>query len=306
MQILCKISNYRIILAIGVLLSSCSVLTKSQLQLVNNVTIVSDSVVSTPSVIFKELSTIRTERGLYYAASLTTAAAREKEINALVTSAVEDEKIVVSANTYINVINSYLRALRSISAEARWKSYGTEWRGIGRNVDSLWLRVNKTGLIEYEIPVGWANLSGQYAGYMSENYMRLRQAKTVRAFVTEGDTLIAACVDGLVKLLKEDGLIELIDNEEKGLKSNYEAYLYRLELSEQMPDISYDRQYIALSHRMLHVKKTRTRCITALQSFKRAHHKLVNELEKRKKINYVYEELLELNALALQLNHMLK
>jgi hypothetical protein len=273
---------------------------------VNNVTIVSDSVVSTPSVIFKELSTIRTERGLYYAASLTTAAAREKEINALVTSAVEDEKIVVSANTYINVINSYLRALRSISAEARWKSYGTEWRGIGRNVDSLWLRVNKTGLIEYEIPVGWANLSGQYAGYMSENYMRLRQAKTVRAFVTEGDTLIAACVDGLVKLLKEDGLIELIDNEEKGLKSNYEAYLYRLELSEQMPDISYDRQYIALSHRMLHVKKTRTRCITALQSFKRAHHKLVNELEKRKKINYVYEELLELNALALQLNHMLK
>ena len=138
----------------NLLATSCSVLTKSQLQRVNNLSVSSDSIVVTPKVIFNELAAVRLERGLYYAASLTSATAREKEINALAKASIADEQLVGRTEVYVNVLNSYLRALRSISATTRWTDYGTEWRGIGRNVDSLILRYNKLDLIDKQIPVG--------------------------------------------------------------------------------------------------------------------------------------------------------
>lgn len=288
------------------LMTSCAALTESQLRMVTNLTVASDSVAIAPAVIFEELAVIRTERGLYYAASLTSAEARGKEMNALAEASYDDEQLVGRANAYVNVLNSYLRALRSISADARWKSYGTEWRGIGRNIDSLILRFNQTDLVETELPAGWSKLSGQYMGYVSERYMRRRQAKTVRTFVYEGDTLVAACVDGLVDILQKGELAELIENEAEGLQSNYEAYLHRLAQSGETGALSADRRYIELVKRLEAAKKTRSRCVTALQSLKRAHARLVKELEKKQKIDYLYDELLELNTLALALQNTLK
>ncbi|MDR0796056.1 MAG: hypothetical protein LBE79_08430 [Tannerella sp.] len=292
---------YLLMVLTAILTTSCAVLTKSQVEMVNKLTVASDTVSITPKVIFDELAIVRLERGLYYAASLTTASAREKEINALAAASIADQQLVNRSDVYVNVLNSYLRALRSISNATRWTQYGTEWRGLGRNIDSLIIRLNQTDLLDTDLTVGWAKLSGQYMGYLSEKYSGARQAKAVKSFVTEGDTLVAACVDGLVGLLQKGELIELIDNETRGLKNNYNAYLQRLEMSGSMPDMEYDRMYIDLFKRAEKAKNIRTRCITALQSLKRAHKKLVSELGRRKNIDYLIEELLELNTLALYL-----
>ena len=297
--------NIFLLITAYVVLTSCAVLTKSQLEMVTKLTVASDTVAASPKRLFDELATVRLERGLFYAASLSSATAREKEINALATAWIADEQLVNKAEVYVNVLNSYLRALRSISSDARWTPYGTEWRGIGRNIDSLFLRFNQTNLLNTDIPIGWAKLSGQYMGYLNERYMRNRQAKVVRSFITEGEPLLNACVDGLIELLKKGDLIELIENESEGLKNNYEAYLHRLELGGFPADLNADRKYIELVQRMEVVKKTRSRCVTALQSLKRAHTKLVNELKKRQKIDFFYEELLELNTLALHLQTLM-
>jgi len=285
--------------------SSCAVLTTSQVQMVNKLTVASDTVVVAPKVIFNELATVRLERGLFYSASLTSAAAREKEINALAAGSVADVSIVNRTDAYVNVLNSYLRALRSISNSVRWTQYGTEWRGLGRNVDSLFIRLNQTDLLDTKITVGWAKLSGQYMGYLSERYMRTHQAKTVKSFVITGDTLVSACVDGLIEILKTGAVIELIENENEGLKNNYSAYLRRQEISGDMPDIEQDRRYIDLVKRVEKAQYTRSRCITALQALKRAHNKLAIELVKRQNMNYLLDELLELDTLALYLQTQL-
>jgi hypothetical protein len=286
--------------------SSCAVLTKSQLEMVTKLTVASDSVAASPKKLFSELTHVRFERGLFYAASLSTAAAREKEINALSTSLTADEQMLKKAEAYVNVLNSYLRALRSISADARWTTYGTEWRGIGRNIDSLLLRYNQIAFLDSDLTVGWAKLSGQYMGYLSERYIRHRQAKAVRAFISQGDTLVTTCVDGIIEVLKRNDLIELIENESEGLKRNYATYLRRLELLGMPPDFSGDRTYVELLRRVEAAKTTRSRCITALQSLKRAHAKLVTELKKRQKIDFFFDELIELNTLALQLQSILE
>ena len=295
-----KSVRYPLFVVASLVCTSCAVLTTSQLQRVNNLTVASDTVVVAPKVIFEELATVRLERGLFYAASLTSATAREKEINALAAASQADEQMATRAEAYVNVLNSYLRALRSISAASRWTAYGTEWRGIGRNIDSLILRTNQTTIFETQIPVGWAKLSGQYMGYLNERYMRVRQAKAVKAFVTEGDTLLAVCVDGLVDLLKAGDLIDLIENEHDGLRRNYEAYLHRLELGGLPADLAADRKYLELVKRLEKAKYTRGRCVTALQALKRAHAKLVEELKQRQQVDFFIDELIELNTLALQ------
>ena len=286
--------------------SSCAALTESQLQTVQKLAVSGDSVAAAPSVLFRELAAIRTERGLFYAASLTGADARFAELNALAAAAREDEKLAERTDVCVDVLNSYLRALRSISNPARWKQIGTEMRGLGKNLDSVILRFNQLDWVDLELPQGVAKLSGKYAGYLSENYMKNRQAVAVREFVSEGDTLVAVCVDALVQLLRKQEVQELIDNEETGLRNNYLAYLQRVEALGQLPTVDHDRRYMTLLEDLEKAQKIRDKCVSGLQSLKRAHHKLLTQLDKRERWEYWYEELTELNTLAVQLNTLQK
>lgn len=284
----------------------CAVLTESQVKLVNGLAVAGDSVSAVPSVLFKELAAVRTERGLLYAASLTGAQARYHEINALAQAAADDEKLGLKTDVYVTALNSYLRALRSISHPNRWKDHGTRVRAMGRNLDSLLITFNDLDWLEEDIPIGVAKLSGKYAGYLSESYIKTRQAQAVKEFVTAGDTLVAQCVDALVTLLKKETVNEIIKNEQEGLQDNYLAYLQRVENSGQLPPIENDRVYLQLKAGIANAAKVRDRCITGLQSLKRAHHKLLQELETRQSAKHTNQEMLELNALALELQTLLK
>lgn len=281
-------------------------MTESQIKAVGSLAVSGDSVAAAPSVMFRELAAIRTERGLFYAASFTGADVRFAELNALAVAAREDEKLAARTDVCVDVLNSYLRALGSISNQARWKQIGTEMRGLGNNLDSVILRFNQLDWTDLELPEGVARLTGKFAGYLSENYMKNRQAQAVRQFVTEGDTLVAVCVDALVELLKKQEVQELIDNEETGLRNNYRAYLQRVEALGQLPPLENDRHYLKLMEDLEHAKNIRDKCVSGLRSLKRAHHKLLTELKERKRLDYWNEELTELNTLAVQLNTLIK
>jgi len=294
------------LLSLFSLMSSCAVLTESQLKSVNKLAVVSDTIAISPSILFKELSNVRLERGLYYAASLTSAEVRFKEINALAQGNLNDKKLAERTDIYVDVLNSYLKALRSLSNETRWKSIGTEMRGLGNKLDSAIFRFNKLEMTEEELPEGVAKLSGKYAGFLSENYMKNRQAKAVRQFVKEGDTLVALCSDALIALLLRAEVNELINNESEGLRNNYFAYLRQMEISGYMPQIAQDRHYVELVENLENAKAIRNKCVSGLRSLKKAHHKLLTELDKRKPAEIWFEELAELNTLSAQLNNLIK
>ncbi|MDY0173642.1 MAG: hypothetical protein RBR62_00400 [Bacteroidales bacterium] len=283
----------------------CAVLTESQVKLVNGLAVAGDSVAAAPSVLFKELAAVRTERGLLYAASLTGAQARYQEINALAQAVADDEKLGPKTDVYVTALNSYLRALRSISHPDRWKQHGTRMRAMGRNLDSLLLTFNSLDWLEEDIPMGIAKLSGKYVGYLSESYMKTRQAQAVKEFVTAGDTLVSQCVDALVVLLKKEAVNELIINEQNGLQDNYLAYLQRVENSGQLPLLENDRVYLQLKGNLAAATKVRDRCVTGLQSLKRAHNKLLKELETRQTATHSNQELIELNTIALEVQTLL-
>lgn len=292
--------------------TGCAVLTESQLKAVNALSTKSDTVATAPEHIFECLATVREERGLYYAASLTSAQAKFLEMNGLAEESISDAKAVEKASLYADVLDSYLRALRQLSAETRYSQYGTRIRGLGSKSDSLISALNKTEWIKddngdaYSIPEGYAKMAGKVTGYLTEEYMRRRQAKFVKEYVTSGDTLVGKCCDALSDLLKKKDCRELYENEAEGLKENYLAYLQRMERLGGAPGIEEDRNYLVLSRKLDNAKLTSEKCSGALKSLKRAHHKLVGTLAERKDLKEHIAEFEELNTYAEQVAELVK
>lgn len=278
-----------------ILMAGCSTLSKSQLKRINTFASAQDSIGTGPKAIFNILADVRQERGLIYAASLTDTETRIHELNAMAKAAFREGQASAKANICFDILSSYARALKSLSADTRWKQYGTELRGIGRNMDSLAIAYNKLdwGTI-YEPGLG--KELGKTGGYLTEQYMKRRQRKLVTDMLTVGDTIVTACCDALIASLKSDQFTELIDNEEQGLESDYRAYLNSMRAQDRFPEMAVDRTYLCQKAQIETVRSLRRQSITMLQSLRKAHKALINGMDKSRSYSEISDDLFELNA----------
>lgn len=278
-----------------ILMASCSTLSKSQLKRINSFASAQDSIGTGPRAFFSILADVRQERGLIYAASLTDTETHIHELNAMAKAAVREGQASAKANICFDILSSYARALKSLSADTRWKQYGTELRGIGRNMDSLVIAYNKLdwGTI-YEPGLG--KELGKTGGYLTEQYMKRRQRKLVMDMLTVGDTIVTACCDALIASLKSDQFTELIDNEEQGLESDYRAYLNSMRAQDRFPEMAVDRTYLCQKAQIETARSLRRQSITMLQSLRKAHKALINEMDKSRSYSEISDDLFELNT----------
>ena len=251
---------------------------------------------------FETLAEVRLERSLFYASTLTGATAHFSEVDMIADAAEKEQKRLSKYGVYINALNSYIRAIQSLSSDIRWKGIGTEVRGIGNNLDSILLYYDK--IFSDSLSVGYFKIAGKAGGYISEELTKGHQAKQLKEFMTKGDSIVSICCDSLIAVLKSDALIELIDNEEAALKYDYSRFL---EFATPKPEIliEYDRRYVHLSASMTTVKSLRTQCCRGLKAFKKAHSSLVKEMN-RKKDSDIYPDLLELIKISSQICLLIK
>ena len=279
------------------LAGSCTVLSKTQKAMAQRLSISADTVVSAPIRMFETLAEVRLERSLFYASTLTGATAHFSEVDMIADAAEKEQKRLSKYGVYINALNSYIRAIQSLSSDTRWKCIGTEVRGIGNNLDSILLYYDR--IFSDSLSVGYFKIAGKAGGYISEELTKGHQAKLLKEFMTKGDSIVSICCDSLIAVLKSDALIELIDNEEAALKYDYSRFL---EFSTPKPEIliEYDRRYVHLSASMTTVKSLRTQCCRGLKAFQKAHSSLVKEMN-RKKDSDIYPDLLELIKISSQI-----
>lgn len=299
-QVLKAIAKWSLMLIWIMLIVSCATLSKSQMTKIKALSITSDTVALAPQLLFEKLADVRMERGLLYAASLEGTETRISEINALAQAAVSDATIAKKAGVYVNALNSYLKALKSLSADTRWKKNGTELKGIGRNIDSLLIAYNK---LEWSDPIepGLSKQLGKTTGYVAEEIGKRVQRKKVLEVLESGDSLISTSCDALVKILKKEELNRLIENEEQGLESNYRSYLNAAYRNDVFVPTDMDRQYLKLKSELTEIRGIQSKCASALTSLKNAHHKLLSEMDKSKKYDEYSEELQQLASEAASL-----
>lgn len=304
-KVLKAIAMWCTMLLILVYMSGCASMSKAQLKRVNSLAVVSDSAVTGPGSVFRLLDDVRTDRGLMYVASLQSADARISELNGLALARQEQARLADKADVCINILDSYIRALRSVSSESRWKQNGTELRGIGRNMDSLAITYNKLDWGELYEP-GIAKQIGKTSGYLAEQYGKRRQYRLVKGIVEQGDSIVDVCCKALVDGLKSAEFKSLIDNEQTGLENNYRAYINSLQLSGSAPALEFDRLYLNNRVRIETAQNMRKQCISMLQSFRRAHAALLKELDNPRTYSEFSDELFELNRQVLALFEMLE
>ena len=281
-------------------MSGCASMTKAQLKRVNSLAMVSDSSMTGPGSVMAVLNVVRLERGLMYTASLTTTEPHIRDLNGLADSQAELSRLADKADVGVKILDSYIRALRSISSESRWKQNGTELRGIGRNMDSLAIAYNKLDWGTLYEP-GIAKQIGKTSGYLAEQYGKRRQRYVVKGVLEHGDTLVDACVKALVETLKSADFKSLIEIERTGLENNYRAYLNSVTLNGGTPSPDFDRIYIECRLKIERAESMRHQCISMLQSFGRAHKALLKEMDNRHTYNEFADELFELNRQILAL-----
>lgn len=275
-------------------MSGCSAMSKAQLKRVNALAVVSDSAMCGPGSVMQILDEVRMERGLIYAASLQGADTRIQELNGLADAVSSQSKLADNANLCVSILESYIRALRSVSSQDRWKQNGTELRGIGRNMDSLAIAYNQLDWGTLYEP-GIAKQIGHTSGYLAEQYGKRRQRYVVKRILQHGDTLVDECVKSLVETLKSTEFRSLIDNERTGLESNYRAYLNSTSLTGSTPLPQYDRIYVENRLKIEQAETLRRRCISMLQSFSRAHSALLKEMDTSPTFTEFTNELYQLN-----------
>lgn len=305
---ICPTYNFLVLSLLAVAVTAgCSPLSKAQIEAVGELTFRSDTVSRSPAILFEEMSELRLERGLYYAASLSSGTARYEEVTALAEASMDDEALVRKAAGYVDVFNSYVRALHSVSSEARWTGIGTEIRGIGSRVDSVLYRYNRLDTGYEDIPVGYARMAGRVLAYVAEEVMQSVQGTAVKNIVMAGDTLVAASCDSLMDILRSDAMDELIRHEQESLRDNYSAYLRSMELRGEPVSPENDRHYVDLIRRADRLSDVRNSCVSALRSMKNAHAKLAADFASGKKevAREVWEELLQLNYMASRVSQML-
>ena len=120
-RVLKAIAMWCTMLFIIVYMSGCASMTKAQLKRVNSLAVVSDSAATGPGSVLHLLNEVNMERGLIYAASLNNTEARIEDLNGLADAQTELSRLARQSDVCVNILESYIRALRSISSETRWK-----------------------------------------------------------------------------------------------------------------------------------------------------------------------------------------
>lgn len=304
-RVLKAIAMWCTMLFIIIYMSGCASITKAQMKRVNSLAVISDSAVTGPGSVLRVLNEVNLERGLMYAASLSSTEARIEDLNGLADAQAELSRLADKSDVCVNILESYVRALRSISSESRWKQNGTELRGIGRNMDSLAIAYNKLdwGTL-YEPSI--ARQIGKTSGYLAEQYGKRRQRRMVRSFLEHGDKLVDDCVKSLTETLKSAEFKSVIENERTGLENNYRAYLNMTSLNGTAPLPDFDRTYLECRLKIEQAENMRRQCITMLQAFGRAHNALRREMYNRRTYSEFADELFELNRQVLALTELLE
>ncbi len=294
------------------MLSSCF-MTKAQLKTVNNLAVSSDSVAIAPSVIFTKLADVRKERGLIYVASLEGTETRISELDNLYKSIQSDKEIINQTDAYVSILGSYIRALKSLSAPVRYEQYGTSLRGMGRNIDSLFIAYNaletaldhKDRLIEKE-NIGVAKQIGRTSGYVASETGRRVQRRLMKKFLEQGDTLVSTCCDRLSEIIKKEQVSELISLEEQAITADYRSYLNSMHSQGTPINTNFDAGYLAMRQDIADARNIQSRCVTALNSLKKAHHKLVGQMQKGASYKEYAESLSDLSSQAAALRKLIK
>ena len=284
------------ILTVSMTICSCASLTKTQIESVNQFAQHSQNFSAFPGRIMTELAEIRTIRGVWYANSLSVPKFHIDVLDSVYFNKTHAYNVSEKSDITFQVIDKYAQSLVLLSCDRYEKEFVKQTEGFGVGLDTLIKRYNRIDNT-FALPEGIGAVAGKLVIMGGRQYIRSRQAREIKKFVPQADTLVAVMTTNLLQFLKSENIDELIRAEEFGLNQNYLSYIRQSQGSSTQADF----QYLDLKTRLDAVKQLRSKTITATKSMRKAHRELLESIQKKKKL---IESLQGLKVMAVQVRDL--
>ena len=281
------------LLGIALVMSSCASLTKTQIKSVNNFGQTTTNFSAYPSKIMTELAEIRFDRGLFYTNALISTDGHIKELNEIYKEKEFDYALSKKIDITYKIIDKYSQSLVLLLSDKHVLNIEEQSNSFGVDIDKLIATYNSIEGAS-KIPSGIGAAVGELVVLGGKQFIRTKQAKEIKKFVSQADTLIETTTSNLLKHLQSDSLQSLIANEERGLSNNYLKFLNKRKNDKSLVTIENDREYIRLKTRIDGVKKLKKQSIAATKRLRTAHKRLLKEIQEKKKLKQSAKELIEL------------
>ncbi len=301
---------------------SCASLSKSQLDEVNQFGGATKTFAAYPAKLMGALVDVHAQNQYFEVGIIVDPELHRQHVDSIYkwiqTSAKKDAEIALVSQ----IISDYGQKLVHLTSNAATLQLDTAAQSFGTNLDSLLTKFNTIDP-QHKVPTGYAAIISEVIAFGGDIYVHERQAKGAKTFITKGDTLIGTMAAKLEQYLSSDGINSVktgISRERKELVHNYTAYLasdnelinlyYKINKHSgkdsvtqkdtvitgtlkawRSPGIGADSLYIKLLTNLDADETLRQQCLVSVQNLRKAHHKLMEDLQEKKNLKDVYAEL---------------
>ncbi len=307
---------------------SCASLSKSQLDEVNQFGGATKTFAVYPAKLMSALVDVHTQNQYYQVGIIVDPNLHRQHLDSIYkwiqTSAKKDEEI----SLVFQIINDYGQKLVHLTSNAATLQLDTAAQSFGSNIDSLLTRFNSFEP-QHKVPTGYAAIIGEVVTFGGQLIYTRPPGKRGQSFLLlKAIPLIGMMATKLEQYLSSDNVNSIkagISRERKDLVHNYTAYLasdnelinlyYKIDKQGgkdsvtkkdtvitgalkawRSPGMGADSLYIKLLTNLDADETLRQQCLAAVESLRKAHHKLMLDLQEKKNLKDVYAELRDYGA----------
>jgi len=268
-------------LCLPIILGGCASLTQTQIEAVNQFSQTSKNFSAYPSKVMVGLIDVRVKRSIYYSNSLGDAVLHINDLDSIYASKKASLVLSQKVDITFKIIDKYAQALLLLSSDKHAADLEKQAKTFGGNLDSLINIYNSIGGVT-KVPSGIGGAINQLIVFGGKQYLKAKQAKEIRKFVSQADPLVEVMTKNLLEFLQSTNINELIENEERSIRSNYLSFLRQRPAT--IVTMVNERDYLEMKSDLDDLKDLRDQTVSATSELRNAHKALLASIQNKKKL----------------------
>lgn len=308
-----KFKIYQSLLLVFII-SSCA-LTKSQVKSVNKFAKLTESYSAYPQAVVEDYVDTYHDVMLMDIETFGDANDAWKQITKVADIRKEQLDKAKELDLSIKIIDKYAQNLKLLTSEDFHKSLEDQTDKLGTNLDTLISRYNEFKGEEDKLKLGIGKLAGEAILAIGKTFVKAKQAKYVKEYVTKSDTLITSITSNIQRLMNNQLANNSIPSLKGNLKRKYitlfgyvnypsphepdsiKNYARALDIREESMHLDKLGKEASDTYlRLLKLESTAKTVAKSISKMGKAHNVLAKEVQTRRKLKEVIPALVEFGS----------
>lgn len=282
--------NLLILLAAA--LSSCSVLTESQIKNINAFGLSAKSYAAFPGAVLKKRAALHYNEAIVRTMQLATPELMKQNLDHAEAAYNKAMQLSDSFDLSLQLIQQYAGLLARLSTESFVEDVNTNATALGENLSGL-VQTFNTKLPQAKLPAGVGAAVSKAIFLVGARLTRKQQAKELKAFIPQGDKIVQASVKNLIDVLDADtpSLKGELEAEKQTFINTYSNIILA---NPSRVTYSTVRQYTETLADYNNLEALRKQCVEAAGKLATAHALLTKNIARKMALPEIFKETQEL------------